>query len=205
MCEHSIFVDGSNCICYMDRYLRNNYLKVNNQEISRNAFKKFRWDPYKIGDYIINYGKHLKYKYKDSERYNMYFASSISCRFSQKLENKFNALGYNTFRESHTNNDKEMDVDTYLHQSILNESDICRTNTVFYIVTGDVNSENKFSFPELVEFLAHKKIYVSILTPGKPHYKFVQLQRKYPKYVQVKSLSAIDIINIMIHKNLINL
>ena len=83
MCTHNIFVDGSNCICYMDRYLRNNDLKVNNHEISRNAFKKFRWDPYKICEKIINYGKHMNYKYEETDKFNMYFASSISCRFSQ--------------------------------------------------------------------------------------------------------------------------
>ena len=49
----------------------------------------------------------MKYCYKGNNMpYNMYFASSISCRFSQKLEHAFNALGINTYRENHTNNDK---------------------------------------------------------------------------------------------------
>ena len=30
MYTHNIFIDGSNCVCYMDRYLRKNELKVNN-------------------------------------------------------------------------------------------------------------------------------------------------------------------------------
>ena len=218
MYAHNIFIDGSNCICYMDRFLRKNGLTVNNKEISRTAFKKFRWDPYKVGDAIfkygkhmkysykvddaiIKYGKHMKYSYKDNMTYNMYFASSISCRFSQKLERAFNALGINTYRENHTNNDKEMNVDTYLHQSIINVSDLCNPNAVFYIVTGDVNEENKFNFPQLVDFLASKGFYVSILTPGRPHYKFTNLEKKYPRYVQVKSLSAYNIMSAMTHKN----
>ena len=94
-----------------------------------------------------------------------------------------------------------MDVDTYLHQSIINAYDASTPFAVFYIVTGDVNKENKFSFPELVEFLARRNMYVSILTPGKPHYKFVKLQKKYPRFVQVKSLSAFNIIKTMVHKN----
>ena len=201
MYTHNIFIDGSNCVCYMDRYLRNNKLKINNNQISRNAFKKFRWDPYKIADSIINFGKHLKYNYKDNMTCNMYFASSISCRFSHKLEKAFNSLGYNTYRENYTNNDKELNVDTYLHKNIIDVSDVCNPNAVFYIVTGDVNEENKFSFPQLAEFLAKKKFFVSILTPGKPHYKFKMLQKKYPEYVQVKSLSAYNIISTMVHKN----
>ena len=201
MYAHNIFIDGSNCVCYMDRFLRKNGLKVNNKDISRNAFKKFRWDPCKVGDAIIKYGKHMKYSYKDNMPYNMYFASSISCRFSQKLEKAFNALGINTYRENHTNNDKELNVDTYLHQSIINVSDLCNPSAVFYIVTGDVNEENKFNFPQLVEFLASKHFYVSILTPGRPHYKFRNLEKKYPRYVQVKSLSAYNIMSAMTHKN----
>jgi hypothetical protein len=186
----------------MDRFLRKNELKIDDKEISRNAFKKFRWDPCKVGDAIVKYGKHMKYCYKGNNMpYNMYFASSISCRFSQKLEQAFNALGINTYRENHTNNDKELNVDTYLHQSIINVSDLCDPSAVFYIVTGDVNEENKFSFPQLAEFLASRGFYVSILTPGRPHYKFINLEKKYPRYVQVKSLSPYNIISAMTHKS----
>ena len=202
MNAHNIFIDGSNCVCYMDRFLRKNELKVDDKEISRNAFKKFRWDPCKVGDAIVKYGKHMKYCYKGNNMpYNMYFASSISCRFSQKLEQAFNALGINTYRENHTNNDKELNVDTYLHQSIINVSDLCDPSAVFYIVTGDVNEENKFSFPQLAEFLASRGFYVSILTPGRPHYKFINLEKKYPRYVQVRSLSPYNIISAMTHKS----
>ena len=201
MMNHYIFLDGSNCVCYMDRYLRKNELKINDNEITRNAFKNFRWDPNKIASSIIKFGKHLKYKYNNNILHEMYFASSISCRFSKKLEKALNELGYYTYRESFTNNDKEKNVDTYLHKNIINVSDLCEKNSVFYIVTGDVNEENEFSFPELVEFLASKKFYVSILTPGKPHNKFLKLQEKYPNYVQVKSLTALNIISAMIHKN----
>ncbi len=198
---HNIFVDGSNCVCYIDRYLRNKGLKVNNTAISRNAFKQFRWNPNIIADIIVKNGKHVKYDYDVNMHYNMYFASSISCRFSNKLEKSFNELGYNTYRENHTNNDKERKVDTYLHNNIISVANDSQNNSIFYIVTGDVNEENNFSFPQLAEFLAKQNMYVSILTPGRPHAKFLKLQNKYPTFVQVKSFSANNIISAMIHKN----
>ena len=94
--------------------------------------------------------------------------------------------------------DNELD---YIIKNILEVANYCNENSIFYIVTGDVNEENKFSFPQLAEFLAQQHMYVSILTPGRPHHKFKILQKKYPNYVQVKSLSATNIISAMNHKN----
>ena len=201
--SHNIFVDGSNVVCYMDNYLKSHELKMENTKISRNAFKKFRWNPEKIVDIILQNGRHMKYKYDNNLNFNMYFASSISCRFSYKLEKIFNKLGFNTYRENHTFNDKELKVDTYLHNCIIERSCKLNNRSVFYIVTGDVNEENKFNFPQIVKILASKGIYVSILTPGRPHYKFLDLEKQYPNLIQVRAFFAKNIMRAMIHKNLL--
>ena len=201
--KHNIFIDGSNVVCYMDNYLKSNELKVKDCKISRNAFKKFRWNPEKIVDIIIQNGRHRNLNYENNLDYTVYFASSISCRFSCKLEKIFNGLGYNTYRENHTLNDKELKVDTYLHNCIIESANKSVNKSIFYIVTGDVNEENKFNFPQIAKYLASKGNYVSILTPGRPHYKFMELEKLFPKLIQVKSFHARNIMNAMVHKNLL--